>query len=424
MQQIEEELLLSIGYACITLAAPGTKLSSCQLKNASEERLEEIIHSNLQALEAQLNYNLTRGVGLFRISSDIIPFGSHPINNIPWWESFAPAIAKLGNMVKRSQMRVSMHPGQYTVLNAPDPSVVQAAQKDLAYHARFLDAMGLDHNHKIILHVGGVYANRSDAMSRFAQVYEQLPAEVKARLVIENDEKYAIDDVLELARSLDIPVVFDILHHQVCPPEGSAPVREWIEHCLLTWQSSDGPPKIHYSQQEPGMRPGAHSRTVRVREFTEFYRSLPEDLDIMLEVKDKNLSALKCIQVTKTDLPIKDLEEEWERYKYLVLEHSQIAYEEVQSLLKNQPRPDILQIYETIEDALHLPTDRDSELNAAQHVWDYFKKVADPKERAAFQRSIKQFENGRLTARALKNSLYKLAINYNISYLQHSYYFL
>lgn len=45
------------------------------------------------------------------------------------------------------------------------------------------------------------------------------------------------------------------------------------------------------------------------------------ELDVMLEVKDKNLSALKCANLIAPNLARKRLTGEWARYKYLILEH-------------------------------------------------------------------------------------------------------
>jgi UV DNA damage endonuclease len=57
------------------------------------------------------------------------------------------------------------------------------------------------------------------------------------------------------------------------------------------------------------------------------------DLDIMLEVKDKNLSALKCIN-TVTNRGMSALESEWARYKYSVLEHSPVIYQSIRDTSK------------------------------------------------------------------------------------------
>ncbi len=76
-------------------------------------------------------------------------------------------------------------------------------------------------------------------------------------------------------------------------------VIDWINECKKTWKEKDGFQKIHYSQQDPLKRTGSHSNTIKIDEFLDFYESLGrKDIDIMLEVKDKNLSALKCINCT------------------------------------------------------------------------------------------------------------------------------
>jgi UV DNA damage endonuclease len=71
----------------------------------------------------------------------------------------------------------------------------------------------------------------------------------------------------------------------------------WINECRKTWLAKDGTQKVHYSQQAQGKKAGSHSESIKVEEFLDFYKSLGrDDLDIMLEVKDKNLSAVRCIK--------------------------------------------------------------------------------------------------------------------------------
>ena len=141
---------MRIGYACITLGVVGTDYRTCMQKNASEEVLTGLIANNLQALSSAVDYNIRNGIRLFRITSDLIPFGSSPVNTLDWSSLFASELAQIGQAIRKSGMRVSLHPGQYTVLNTPREEVFRRAVDDLVYHNRILDGLGLDHSNKII----------------------------------------------------------------------------------------------------------------------------------------------------------------------------------------------------------------------------------------------------------------------------------
>lgn len=288
---------MAIGYACLTVGVPGTALSRCSLKNATKENIRRISRINLSALRAMLEYNIEKGIKLFRISSDIIPFGSHPVNSICWWEEFEDDFHQLGSMIKDAGIRISMHPGQYTVLNSPDTNVVQNAVRDLNYHELLLSKLRTDEKSKLVIHIGGVYKNKEKAIDTFINNYSLLSEDIKKRLVIENDDKnYNIEDILYISGKIGVPAIFDNLHHRINPPSEITEDREWIIRCGRTWAKKDGTQKIHYSQQKESGRPGSHSDTISLDEFILYYKNLPSiELDIMLEVKDKNLSAEKCI---------------------------------------------------------------------------------------------------------------------------------
>lgn len=285
---------MNIGYACLTLGVSNTNFKTCTLKNASVERLMEIIDFNLDSLDKLIDYNIENDIKLFRISSDIIPFASSPVNRIEWWRVFSEKFKNLGKKIASSHMRVSMHPGQYTVLNSLTEDVVKRAVDDLIYHNRFLDSLNTDGKNKIILHIGGVYGDKKSAVERFKNNYKKLPDDIKSRLVIENDDKsYSISEVLEIGRALNIPVVYDNLHNEVLPSDPSKSDLYWIDRARNTWKTEDGTQKIHYSQQNQEKRRGSHSETIDLKLFKKFFEALEYDLDIMLEVKDKNLSAIK-----------------------------------------------------------------------------------------------------------------------------------
>lgn len=291
---------MRIGYACISLTVDARTNRRLTLKNFSEEKFLHITKCNLEDLKAILENNLKNDIRLFRISSDIIPLGSHPANTVPWQRHFQRQLTDLGTFIKSNHMRVSMHPGQYTVLNSPKEDVVKKAVSDLEYHALFLDSLQVDCSNKLVLHVGGAYGNKSEAINRFCNNYNKLSSSVKSRLVIENDEKnFSLSDVLWISNEVDIPVIFDNLHHQ-CNHEREVSLDEIMNQVSKTWTEKDGPVKVHYSQQDVKKKTGAHSQTIDVKDFLTYADEVaPFDPDIMLEVKDKDLSAIKCTLLLK-----------------------------------------------------------------------------------------------------------------------------
>jgi UV DNA damage endonuclease len=263
-----------------------------RLANATPERIREVTAINLDALEAILRWNLDNGIEVFRISSNTIPFGSHPVNTVRWWEDFGPRLAELGRLMHG--MSISTHPGQYTVLGSQRADVVDASLAELEYQALLLRSFGLDAAHKLVIHLSGT-------PDRFAESVERLSPDTRARLTLENDERWSLSEVLSLAQELELPVVFDVFHHLL---NGSLPKLDVRGATLLageTWTPADGRQEVHFSTQEPGKRPGAHSSTLDASAFAEFVEAVGDlPLDCLLEVKDKERSALAAHRLLRT----------------------------------------------------------------------------------------------------------------------------
>jgi UV DNA damage endonuclease len=285
---------IRIGYACINTILPSSGRTA-RLVNASPERILELGRANLLALHDILHWNLEHNIHLFRICSGVIPFGSHPVNQVEWWQELSSELSMVGQVVREGNLRVSMHPGQYTVLNSPRQAVVKNSIDELVYHARLLDALGTGASHKIILHAGGVYGDKAASMQRFASIFERLPHAVQRRLVLENDEtNYSLADVLMLSKSTGVPVVFDVFHHFWNPAFEDKTLLELIDRAGNTWQAADGRQKLHYSDQWIGKPPGSHATSIDIGAFADFYNQVQgRQLDIMLEVKDKEQSVLQ-----------------------------------------------------------------------------------------------------------------------------------
>lgn len=409
-------MLKNIGYACKLVGVPNTSVKSCVLKNATHERLAEVSKANIAALRAAVEYNKSAGIKLFRISSDIIPLASHPAVDFPWRKICAGELAEAGALIRKTKLRVSMHPGQYTVLNSPDSDVAERAAMDIQYHADFLESLNTGPEAKIVLHIGGAYGDKTSGIARFAERFARLPENARRRIILENDEhNYAIHEVYDLATRLGIPVVMDVFHHELLPPP-SGTLREWLERSHATWKKRDGRQKIHYSQQLPGAKPGMHSQTIHVQTFMAFYSTMIDlDFDIMLEVKDKNLSAVKCLHCADPSTPRSVLTAAWAQYKYAVLEHSQAIYTRIRNLLKDD-HPSTLEFYTLTKEALATPVSPGSAANAAEHVWGYFKKNADAGDKKRFDALLAKIAQP-TGATAMKRHLYKLAEKYNEPYL-------
>ena len=412
---------MKIGYACIPLTTNARTNRRLMLKNFSEKMFLEVLEQNLIDLRRILENNEKFNIKLFRISSDIVPLGSHNINEIPWHKHFINELNEIGKFIKKCGMRVSMHPGQYTVLNAEKEEIVEKAIKDLEYHARVLDSLGVDGSNKIIIHIGGGYGDKKAAMNRFIENFKRLSPSVKNRLVIENDDKiFNIDDVFFVSREINIPVIFDNLHHQ-CNHEIETPIKEIMKKVATTWKEKDGNIKVHYSQQNDHKHVGAHSNTIIVENFLEYYEQVKEfNLDIMLEVKDKDISAIKCNLIVSNinkKLNLSIIEKQWAKYKYLLMERNYKYYKECSSLVKENCS--IQEFYEYTDEIINFDVDDGSFINTAEHVWGYVKNNASDKELTHFKKLLLDVHQ----KEKVKLYLKKLCDKYNAEYMLNSYYF-
>ena len=288
-------MINNIGYACITMGIKDN-FKTIRKNNITTEKLYNLIEHNLNLLEKQIDYNNENNIRMFRVSSDIIPFASSALNTLEWDKTFKNKLNNIGKKIKQYNIRVSMHPGQYTVLNSPNSIVVENSIKDLEYHAKLLNSLDTLKSSKIIIHIGGVYKDKKESKKRFIENYNNLSKEIRDRIVIENDDKsYNIKDILEISLETNIPVVFDNLHNRINSYDNNSDYY-WIKEASKTWKKEDGIQKIHYSQQAANKRKGSHSETINLEEFNQFISDLNDvKIDIMLEVKDKDISAIKCI---------------------------------------------------------------------------------------------------------------------------------
>jgi UV DNA damage endonuclease len=261
---------------------------------------------SLQRLEAILRYCDARDIRMYRMVTGLAPYASHP--DLPQFRSqpaeCAPELAAAGELARSLGIRLSTHPGQYTVLNSEDERVQRLAVEELEVQAELLDGMGLGPEAVVVLHVGGGAGGKEAAIDRFEHGFSLLSGAARARLVIENDDRtFGLRDVLGLSARIGRPVVWDILHHHCNDPDG-IPDREALELAIATWPAGVRP-KIHYSSPRtaietrgkkvvlPPLR--AHADTIDPIGFERFAVDTAAglELDVMLEAKAKDLALLR-----------------------------------------------------------------------------------------------------------------------------------
>jgi UV DNA damage endonuclease len=292
---------MKLGYPCINWAIGCKGDRTFRLKSYSEERLIDTVENNLQCLMKMLAFNVEHTLLFFRITSDLVPFASHPVNQFDWQGYFTQQFQEIGTFIRTHGMRISMHPDQFTLINSIRTEVFERSLKELMYHVQVLDLMELDMSAKIQIHVGGVYDNKAKSMQRFIRRFNDLDERIQKRLVIENDDTlYTLEDCLQIHRETGIPVLFDVYHHEL--NNTGETVREAFELFTKTWTEKDGVPMVDYSSQQPHGRKGKHAESIDLNSFKQFIKETEDfDFDIMLEIKDKEKSAVKAVDLLKAE---------------------------------------------------------------------------------------------------------------------------
>ncbi|MBU5483107.1 UV DNA damage repair endonuclease UvsE [Clostridium sp. MSJ-11] len=410
---------MKIGYACIPMGINAKTTRSFIIRNFTYDRFYTCVKENLSDLEKILKYNIDNKIYMFRISSDIIPFGSHEINDIDWWNIFNEELSNIGKYIGNNDIRVSMHPGQYTVLNSLSEDIVNRSIKDIEYHTMFLDSLGVNYSNKIVLHMGGAYGDKKLSMERFKNNFKRLSTSAQKRLVLENDERiFNIDEVIMICESINIPTVFDNLHNKF-NPGANDDINIILKNVAKTWKKEDGNIKIHYSDGDESKKHGAHSQHVNTENFINYYNKVKNfPVDIMLEVKDKELSAIKCINSLNLSDKSSLRYEQWAKYKYSVMEKDYSLYKECSKII-NSSRP-LVDFYKTVDRSLSLPYNKDNFKNTIYHTWGYLKDKVSDKEKDSFFKVFEEFKD----LQKAKNLIQRLCKKYNVEYLLQSYYFI
>lgn len=337
-------MLKRIGFACKWITDPsevnGMKINAAdrdlntttttvawlnrQTKDVAEQRLWDIMVHNLSAI-----YKLVETVGslnenlrMVRISSDILPVYTQKDWCYFWLKPDVIAYCEkhfmqVGNLARANNVRLSFHPGQFTVLASENPGIVERSIEEFEYHANMARWMGYGQkfqDFKINVHISGKRGPEG-----IREAYKLLSPEARNCLTLENEENsWGLDTCLSLSDI--VPTVLDIHHYWIREGEYIQPDDSRMSKLLDGWRGVR--PTMHYSISREDYLVGhdtdvmpnykelleqgykkqkmrAHSELYWNTAVNEWALGFLKTHDIMCESKCKNLSSFALYEQAK-----------------------------------------------------------------------------------------------------------------------------
>ena len=233
----------------------------------------------------------------YRISSDLFPLATLPEANLsfdilPDYNLIVQEFKIADDIIKKYNVRCSTHPDQFVVPASATKSVVEKSIVELKNHASIMDLFGLPQSYEspINIHMNCYKGNTKDIAKRFIDVYNDFPANVKSRLVLELEDKpnsWGLIKLYDLIyQKTGIPITYDSHHFRLNNPENISPEKA-ILMCMETWGKYK--PLFHYSNGRSDPTDRAHSDYVYI-----LHKELFEnDVDVEFEFKAKDYAIEK-----------------------------------------------------------------------------------------------------------------------------------
>lgn len=287
-----------------------------QTRDVAEQKLWDLMVGNIEStrLLVERVSTLDPALRMVRLSSDILPAYTHDSYADYWLQ---PAVVsyletnfkKVGDIAQANGVRLSMHPGQFTVLASSNPGIVENSIKEFEYHADMARFMGYGksfQDFKINVHISG-----REGPEGIRRAYSKLSPEARNCITIENEEmSHGLTDCLSISDI--VPIVLDIHHHWIREGEYIKANDDRVKMVIDSWRGTR--PTCHYSVSREDVLVG-HANNVapdhaalllegykkqKLRAHSNFYWNEPvndwalsfwDNFDIMCESKAKNLAS-------------------------------------------------------------------------------------------------------------------------------------
>ena len=295
-----------------------------QSREVAEQRLWDLMVGNIETTYrlVQRVSTLDPALRMVRISSDILPAYTHDTYRDYWLQ---PAVVsycetnfkRVGDLARANNVRLSFHPGQFTVLASDNPGIVERSIAEFEYHTDMARYMGYGKSFqdlKINVHISG-----KQGPEGIRRTYGRLTPEARNCITIENEENsWGLNDCLTISDI--VPIVLDVHHHWIREGEYIDPTDPRVQRVVDSWRGMR--PTCHYSisredvlmDHDTGVMPDhkllleqgykkqkmrAHSDFYWNRAVNQWALSFWDQFDIMCESKGKNISSFELYNQSK-----------------------------------------------------------------------------------------------------------------------------
>lgn len=287
-----------------------------QTRSVAEQKLWDLMEHNIESIRLLVEKvgDLDPHLRMVRLGSDILP-----VYTEPHWSYFyrtpdairycEKQFARVGDLARLRDVRLSFHPGQFCVLASDNPDIVTRSIEEFEYHATMARWMGFGQrfqDFKINVHISG-----RQGPEGIRRAHTRLSPEARNCIAIENEEiVHGIDDCLSIADL--VPITLDIHHSWIREGEYIQPDDDRVKRVIDSWRGVR--PVLHYSVSREDLLPDhdttrapvlsdlllAGHKKQKLRAHSDFYwntavnewaLSFLESHDVQCESKAKNLAS-------------------------------------------------------------------------------------------------------------------------------------
>ncbi len=300
--------IIQLGYVAMSMnlqnCSPSQTMTYAQFqkikdREAAIAKLEKIARSNLANCLRLLKHNLAHDIHFFRFSSKLIPLANHEeLRDWRFMQSLYGPLKELGEFINNHPIRVGFHPDHFVVLNSTQVDIMKMSVKTLHMHEMLLKGMGVNPEHRCVIHIGGAYEDKLKALEQFIQNWGLIPVSIQKMLLLENDDTtFHLNDALYLCEKLGVPQVFDY-HHHIAYHDDPNWEQQW-ERVIGTWKGSPLPVKMHISSPKSEKEFRAHADYINPTMFLDFLHTIKgsiNQIDCMIEAKQKDNALFQLVK--------------------------------------------------------------------------------------------------------------------------------